>query len=95
MRECTHAHIRAFPNASMQRGETMSEQAPQEPMSQGEQAILSQMQRFRDECLEAVTLCRAEILAQVRQMRGLNKALSDLTQEVQELREQLTKNRLF
>jgi hypothetical protein len=28
----------------------MSEQAPQEPMTQGEQAILSQMQQFRDEC---------------------------------------------
>jgi hypothetical protein len=73
----------------------MSEQAPQQPMTQGEQAILSQMQHFRDECLHAVTLCRAEILAQVRQMMGLTKALSDLTREVQELREQLMKDRLF
>jgi hypothetical protein len=31
----------------------------------------------------------------VRQMMGLNKAVSKLTQEVQELREQLTKDKLF
>jgi hypothetical protein len=53
------------------------------------------MLKFRDECLHAVALCRAEILAQVRQMMGLNKALSDLTREVQELREQLAKDRPF
>ena len=73
----------------------MSEQAPQEPVTQGEQAILSQMQQFRDECLHAVTLCRAEILAQVRQTMWLNHTLSKLTQEVKELREQLMKDRLF
>jgi hypothetical protein len=73
----------------------MNEQDSQEPMTQGERAILSQMQQFRDECLEAVTLCRAEILAQVRQMMGLNKVISNLTQEVQDLKQQLTKDRLF
>ncbi len=44
----------------------MGEKAPQNPMTPGEQAILSQMQQFRDECLEAVTLCRAEVLREVR-----------------------------
>jgi hypothetical protein len=53
------------------------------------------MQQFRDECLEAITLCRAELLRQVRQIVGLTKAVSDLTREMQELREQLTKDRLF
>jgi hypothetical protein len=53
------------------------------------------MQQFRDECLEAITLCRAELLRQVRQIMGLTKAVSDLTREMQELREQLTKDRLF
>jgi hypothetical protein len=73
----------------------MSEKAPKNPMTPGEISILSQMLEFRDECLHAVALCRAEILAQVRQMMGLNKALSDLTREVQELREQLAKDRPF
>jgi hypothetical protein len=73
----------------------MSEQAPQEAITPGEQAILSQMQRFRDECIEAVTLCRAELLREVRQIMSLTKVVSDLTREVQELREQLMKDRLF
>ena len=73
----------------------MSEQERHEPMTQGEQAILSQMQQFRDECLEAVTLCRAELVREVRQIMSLTKVVSDLTREVQELREQLTKDRLF
>jgi hypothetical protein len=64
-------------------------------MTQGEQAILSQMQRLHDECLHAVTLCRAEILAQARQTMWLNETLSKLKEEVKELREQLMKDRLF
>jgi hypothetical protein len=73
----------------------MSEQAPQEPMTQGEQTILSEMPRLNEECLHAVTLCRAEILAQVRQTMWLNHTLTKLTEEVKELREQLMKDRLF
>lgn len=55
----------------------------------------AQMQQFRDECLTAIAQCCAEVLAMVRQMMGLNKVISNLTQEVHELREQLTKDRLF
>jgi hypothetical protein len=73
----------------------MSEQAPQDPMTPGEQAILSQMQQFRDECRRDIALCHAELLRQVRQMMGFNRELSKLRQEVQELKQQLTKDRLF
>ena len=64
-------------------------------MTPGEQAILSKMQQLHDECLHAVTLCRAEILAQVRQTGWLNHTLTKLTEEVKQLREQLMKDRLF
>jgi hypothetical protein len=55
----------------------------------------AQMQQFKDECLDAVAQCRSDILAMVRQMMALNKAISGLTQEVRELRDHLTKDRLF
>ena len=55
----------------------------------------AQMQRFKDECLEDINRCRGEVLMVVRQMMGLNKAVSKLTQEVEELKQQLTKDRLF
>jgi hypothetical protein len=73
----------------------MGEKAPQNPMTPGEIAILSQMLEYRDECLDAITQCCAEVLMVVRQMMGLNKAVSKLMQEVQELKQQLTKDRLF
>jgi hypothetical protein len=61
----------------------------------GQAAILSQMEQFRDECLTAFAQCQAESLRQVRQTMWLEKTLSELKREVQELREQLTKDRLF
>ena len=64
-------------------------------MTPGEIAILCQMLEYRDECLDAIALCQAEMLRQVRQIMGLTKAVSDLTREVQNLKQQLTKNRLF
>jgi hypothetical protein len=73
----------------------MGEKAPQNPMTPGEIEILSQMQQFRDECLRDIALCHAELLRQVRQIGGLTKAVSVLTQEVQELKQQLTRDRLF
>jgi hypothetical protein len=56
----------------------MSEKAPQKPMTTGEIAILSQMLEYRDECLEAIARCHAELLKQVRQIMGLTKAVSVL-----------------
>jgi hypothetical protein len=53
------------------------------------------MTKFRDECLIAFAQCQAESLKQVRQTMWLEKTLSELKREVQELREQLTKDRLF
>jgi hypothetical protein len=73
----------------------MKEQAAQNPMTPGEIAILSQMLEYRDECLGAIALCQAEMLRQVRQIMGLTKAVSDLTREVQNLKQQLTKDRPF
>jgi hypothetical protein len=73
----------------------MKEQTPQNPMTPGEIAILSQMLEYRDECLDAIAFCQAELLRQVRQIGGLTKAVSTLTQEVQELKQQLTKDRIF
>jgi hypothetical protein len=70
-------------------------QEVQHSAAQGQRAILSQMVEFRDECLTALAQCHAELLRQVRQIMGLTKAVTTLTQEVQELREQITKDRLF
>jgi hypothetical protein len=67
----------------------------QQSTAQAQQAILSQMTKFRDECLIAFAQCQAESLKQVRQTMWLEKTLSELKREVQELREQLTKDRLF
>jgi hypothetical protein len=39
--------------------------------------------------------CQAELLRQVRQIMGLTKAVATLTQEVQELKQQLMKDKLF
>jgi hypothetical protein len=60
-----------------------------------QEATLSQMVEFREECLIALAQCQAEQLRQVRQIGGLTKAIATLTQEVHELREELMKNRLF
>jgi hypothetical protein len=70
-------------------------QEVQHSAAQGQRAILSQMVEFRDECLTAIAQCQAELLRQVRQTMGFTKAVSDLTQQVKELREQLTKDKLF
>jgi hypothetical protein len=67
----------------------------QHSTAQAQQEILSQMAKFRDDCLVAFAQCQAESLKQVRQTFWLEKALSELKREVQELREQLTKDRLF
>jgi hypothetical protein len=67
----------------------------QQSAAQAQQAILSQMEKFRDECLVAFAQCQAVSLKQVRQTIWLEKTLSELKREVQELREQLTKDRLF
>jgi hypothetical protein len=70
-------------------------QDTQHSMTPGEISILSQMLEFRDECLQDIALCHAELLRQVRQIMGPTKAVSGLTQEEQELKQQLTKDKLF
>ena len=70
-------------------------QEVQDSAAQNQRAILSQMVEFRDECLTGIAYCQAELLKHVRQISGLTKAVTNLTQEVQELREQLTKDKLF
>ena len=69
------------------------QQLIQHSAAQGQWAILSQMVEFRDECLTGIAQYQAELLRHVRQIMGLTKAVSDLTQQVKELRDQLTKDR--
>ena len=54
-----------------------------------------QVQKFRDECLEATAYCTADMLKHVRQIMGLTRSIELLTLEVRELKQQLTKDRLF
>jgi hypothetical protein len=61
-------------------------QEVQHTAAQNQRAILSQMVEFRDECLDAIAQCHAELLRQVRQIMGLTKVVSSLTQEVEELK---------
>jgi hypothetical protein len=58
-------------------------------------ATLSQMVDFREECLIRIAECTAEQLRQYRQLALMSKTIATLTQEVHDLREQLTKDRLF
>jgi hypothetical protein len=59
------------------------------------QELTQQVQKFRDECLEATAYCNAELLRHVRLVGGLSKTIELLTLEVKELKQQLTKDRLF
>jgi len=64
----------------------MSEQAPRQPMTGGEREILFQIQQLQANQREAYHRQRIE---------ELSKNVRELTQEVQELKQLLAKDRLF
>jgi hypothetical protein len=74
----------------------MSEQAPRrEPMTNGEREILFQMQQLQAKWVDLVHMCINHMGTQRFRIDELCQNVQDLTKEVQELKQQLTKDRLF
>ena len=73
----------------------MSEQAPRQPMTDGEREILFQMQQMQAKWLDLVHMCINHMGTQRFRIDDLCQNVQDLTKEVQELREQLKRDKLF
>jgi hypothetical protein len=73
----------------------MSEKAPRQPMTNGEREILFQMQQLQSKWIDLVDMCINHMGTQRIRIDKLCQNVQDLTNEVQELRQQITKDRLF
>jgi hypothetical protein len=74
---------------------TVSEKAPRDPMTNGEREILFQMQQLQAKWVDLVHMCINHMATQSFRIDELCQNVQDLTKEVQELKQQLTKDRLF
>jgi hypothetical protein len=74
---------------------TVSEKAPRDPMTNGEREILFQMQQLQAKWVDLVHMCIKHMATQSFRIDELCQNVQDLTKEVQELKQQLTKDRLF
>jgi hypothetical protein len=74
---------------------TVSEKAPRQPMTDGEREILFQMQQLQAKWVDLVHMCINHMGTQRFRIDELCQNVQDLTREVQELKQQLMKDRLF
>ena len=73
----------------------MSGKAPRQSMTDGEREILFQMQQLQAKWLDLVHMCINHMGTQRFRIDDLCQNVQDLTKEVQELREQLKRDKLF
>jgi predicted nucleic acid-binding Zn-ribbon protein len=73
----------------------MSEQPARQPMTNGEREILFQMQKLFAKWLDTVHMCLDREANHRQRIEELAQNVRDLTREVQELKQQLAKDRLF
>jgi hypothetical protein len=73
----------------------MSEQAARQPMTNGEREILFQMQKLFAKWLDTMHMCLDREANHRQRIEELAQNVRDLTREVQELKQQLAKDRLF
>jgi hypothetical protein len=73
----------------------MSEKAPRQPITDGEREILFQMQQLQAKWMDLVHMCINHRGTQRFRIDELCQNVQDLTKAVQELKQQLTKDRLF
>jgi hypothetical protein len=73
----------------------MSEKAARQPMTDGEREILFQMQQLQAKWIDLVHQCLRHLGDYRKRINELCQKVENLTQEVQEMKQQLTKDRLF
>jgi hypothetical protein len=73
----------------------MSEKAARQPMTDGEREILFQIQQLQAKWIDTIEMCFHREVYHRQRTEELAQNVRDLTKEVQELKQQLTKDRLF
>lgn len=73
----------------------MSEKAPRQPMTDGEREILFQMQQLQAKWVDLVHMCINHSGNLRFRIDELCQNVEDLTKEVQELKQQIARDRLF
>jgi hypothetical protein len=73
----------------------MNEQAARQPMTNREREILFQMQKLQAKWIDIVHMCLDREANHRLRIEALAQNVRDLKQEIQELKQQLAKDRLF
>jgi uncharacterized coiled-coil DUF342 family protein len=73
----------------------MNEQAPRQPMTDGEREILFQMQQMQAKYFDLVHMCINQVGNLRFRIDELCQNVQELTKEVEELKQQIGKDKLF
>ena len=73
----------------------MGEKPRRQPMTDGEREILFQIQQLQAKWIDTIEMCSHREVRHRQRIEELAKNVRELTQEVQQLKQQLAKDRLF